>query len=317
MRPVGQAQNRTVVLFLHKMPSPPPDSASQKAVTEPPDSADSRVVGVLDSGAGGLSVLPALRAAMPGTRFIYVADSGYAPYGERSDDWLQTRCAALAAFLRSRGAAMLVLACNSATAAAAAALRARYPQWPIVGIEPGVKPAVLQSPTGRIGVMATTATLRSPRYARLLTEHGLGAQVLAQACTGLAMAIERGAADEIARLVALHTAPLKRAQVDTVVLGCTHYPFARPWIEAAMGPGVRIVDTAEAVARHTAQLMKSQAPGLSTPMADTPRGDEFWTSGPPEGLASFAEHWLGWRIRVSKLDVLAPATAPDAAAQDR
>ena len=212
---------------------------------------------------------------------------------------------------------MLVLACNSATAAAAAALRARYPQWPIVGIEPGVKPAVLQSPTGRIGVMATTATLRSPRYARLLTEHGLGAQVLAQACTGLAMAIERGAADEIARLVALHTAPLKRAQVDTVVLGCTHYPFARPWIEAAMGPGVRIVDTAEAGARHTAQLMKSQAPGLSTPMADTPRGDEFWTSGPPEGLASFAEHWLGWRIRVSKLDVLAPATAPDAAAQDR
>lgn len=298
-------------------PKAPPNegSAAESAPARP-------VIGVFDSGVGGLSVLPALRAAVSEAVLIYVADSGYAPYGERGDEWLQARCATLANFLRSRGADMMVVACNTATAAAAPLLRASHPTWPIVGIEPGIKPAVLNSARRRVGVMATTATLRSQRYAKLLAEHGSGAMVVAQACTGLALAIEQGDEATIGALVDQHTQPLRKAQVDAVVLGCTHYPFARAWIERAMGPDVAIVDTAQAVARRVASLLLDEGSSRTLRLAKTPTApgsasgqDEFWTSGDPVALESFAQRWLGSTISARRLTD--PECAPCAATPDR
>jgi glutamate racemase len=253
-------------------------------------------VGVFDSGVGGLSVLPALERFLPQARLIYLADSGHAPYGERDDAWLQHRCLQIAAFMQSRGAQMLVVACNTATAAAADALRQRYPDWPIVGMEPGIKPAVARSKSGRVGVMATEATLRSRRYARLLAEHGQGAMVVAEACTGLAKAIERGDEPSIAELVDRHTRPMRDAQVDTLVLGCTHYPWARPWIEAVMGPGVELIDTADAVAHRAATL------ALTLSGTSLPKGSrEFWSSARPSDLENFAARWLKRAVKAKKL----------------
>lgn len=257
------------------------------------------MVGVLDSGVGGLSVVPALAQALPHAQLVIVADSGHAPYGERSDHWLQQRCAELASFLRDQGADMLVLACNTATAAAAAHLRAVHADWPIVGIEPGIKPARQLSRSGRIGVMATGGTLRSERYARLLREHGQDAVITAQACTGLAMAIEQGNETLIESLVMEHTHALRDAQVDVVVLGCTHYPFVRDMIQRVMGPDVVLLDTAQAVARRAASVLMTEraAPpaGASSP---EPR---FWTSGDPQALQRFAARWLGWSIKARLL----------------
>lgn len=274
-------------------------------------------VGVFDSGVGGLSVLPALHRALPQAHLTVVADSGHAPYGERDESWIRARCLQMAAFLREQGADLMVLACNSATAAAAPALRALHPGWPIVGIEPGIKPAVQQSRSGRVGVMATAATLRSERFARLLADHGQDAEVVTQACTGLAMAIEQGHEARIRDLVEIHTEGFRRAKVDTLVLGCTHYPFARQWIETVVGPDVRIIDTAEAVARQAASLVQHLVPaceGMAAPWDDVP-SMEFWTSGDPAALQAFAKRWLGWSIRPRALP--APAAEPDAAATGR
>lgn len=318
-------KNRTIVLFSHTMASPlssPPSSLPPNPGGRPRPP----VIGVVDSGVGGLSVLPALMEAIPQAQFIIVADSGNAPYGERDDAWLQVRCATLADFLRQRGADMLVLACNTATAAAAFHLRELHPDWHIVGVEPGIKPARTWSASGRIGVMATGSTLRSARYARLLNEHGRGVEVVAQACTGLAMAIEDGDALRITSLVSTHTQPLKDAGVDVLVLGCTHYPFVRDQIQGAMGRNVKILDTAQAVARRAAFLLgygplpiaelddrgSLEATDPSGPM-DVNRSPgapsrpllfgqpEFWTSGNPATLEHFAARWLGWRIRAQRL----------------
>ena len=212
------------------MPGPPE--------ARPPEPLPGLTVGVFDSGVGGLSVLTALREHLPQARWVYVADSANAPYGERDEAWLQQRCLRLSHFLCLRGAKVLVVACNTATAATLPALRQAFPEVPIVGVEPGIKPAVLQSNSKRVGVWATGATLRSPRWAALLAEHGRGAQVYAQACNGLAWAIEQGDISAIQALVEQYTLPMRQARVDSLVLGCTHYAFARPWIEEAMGAEV-------------------------------------------------------------------------------
>lgn len=259
-------------------------------MSSPPSSPLRLRIGVFDSGVGGLSVLRALQAALPHARFLYAADAGHAPYGERTDEFIVARSLAIAQFLLDQGAQMLVIACNTATAAAVAALRARHPDVPIVGVEPGLKPAVAATRNGRIGVMATTSTLKSQRFQRLMDAHGTGVQVHLQACPGLAHAIEAGALDSPTLLerVHAHCTPLREQGVDTVVLGCTHYPFAAPLIQAELGPGVTLVDTAEAVARRAATLAATVSPQGPTPEP----GLELWTSGEPEQLQRVASLWL-------------------------
>ena len=257
-------------------------------------------VGVFDSGVGGLSVLRDLKRELPEASLVYVADSGHAPYGERSDDFVAGRSERIAGWLLTAGCDALVIACNTATAVAVERLRAAWPALPIVGVEPGLKPAVALTRNGRIGVMATTATLRSARFLRLLDGHAGAAAVHLQPCPGLAHAIETHAADtpELLRLIDTFCAPLRAAAVDVVVLGCTHYPLVRGAIEAALGPGVAIVDTADAVARQVARrcavLESRAADGGDCRLPQV----LLRTTGSPSELRQVARRWLPFAFEI-------------------
>ncbi len=210
-------------------------------------------VGVLDSGLGGLSVLRALRHRLPQEDFLYCADCGNAPWGDKPADWVKTRCDRIAQFLVAvHGVKALVLACNTATAAAADHLRTWMPV-PVIGIEPAVKPAVKLSPRRCIGVLATAGTIASARYQRLLARFAEGAEVLSVGCPGLMECVEKGAFDapETEALVRRYVEPLLMKGVDTLVLGCTHYPFLTDVFRRVAGPGVTILEPGDAVAAVT------------------------------------------------------------------
>jgi len=259
----------------------------------PPDTAlgEGLRIGLFDSGLGGLSVLRALRQHMPRAQLFYIADSANAPYGERDDAFIAGRSLAISEFLLAQGAQAVVVACNTATAMAVHTLRQRWPELPIVGVEPGVKPAVAASINKRIGVLATPGTLASDKFKRLIERHGRDAVIVPQPCPGLAKEIEAGQLDSPAlrTLVETFALPLRQAEVDTVVLGCTHYPFVAPLFQQALGPGVRIIDTAEAVARQTQRVCA----GLPPLSSHAPPSTRLWTTGDPLHLAQVAEHWLG------------------------
>lgn len=268
-------------------------------------------IGVFDSGLGGLSVLRALRARLPQAALTYVADSGHAPYGEREGEFIVSRSQRICDFLLARQVDAIVVACNTATAAAIHLLRQAHPGVPIVGVEPGVKPAVAQSASKRVGVLATPSTLASDKYRRLIDQHGADATIVAQACPGLAKAIEAGELDSPAlrQLVAGFAQPLREAGVDTVVLGCTHYPFVAPLFQQALGPDVAIVDTAEAVAEQTARLVAAKradadpnSPENATQNHKCASEIHLFSSADPRHLAMVARHWLGIDGHVLPLD---------------
>ena len=260
-------------------------------------------IGIFDSGVGGLSVMQAIRARLPHAELLYAADTAYAPYGDRSEEFLCDRSERIARFLRDQGAQMIVVACNTATAAAVARLRATWMALPVVGVEPGVKPAVAVSAAHRIGVLATTRTLASEKFRRLAEAHADGATLVLQPCPGLADAIEAADAQGsgLDVLVERYCAPLRDAGVDVAVLGCTHYVFARELFERAL-PGVRLIDTAEAIARQTARFADEL---VERGEADDNASDEpalrAWSSGSPQVLASFAQRWLDLRVDVQDM----------------
>lgn len=258
----------------------------------PPDAAPPHV-GLFDSGIGGLSVLRALRRQLPGLRISYVADTACTPWGERPADWVVARSLQLSAWLIDRGADLVLVACNTATTQAIAALRARWPEHAFVGVEPGVKPAVAASRRRRVAVMATPGTLRSPRLRQLVDAHGAGATVLDLPCPGLADAIERADPDDAALAALLDgiAASLRRAEVDTVVLGCTHYPLVADALQQRLGAGVRLVDTGDAVARRVATLLGTRAAAVAAPAPPGPLA--LWATGNTAGLQRAAQHWLG------------------------
>lgn len=263
-------------------------------------------IGVFDSGLGGLSVLRALHERLPLADLTYVADSGHAPYGERDDDFIAARSRQICDYLLAQSVDAIVVACNTATAAAIHLLREAYPHLPIVGVEPGVKPAVARSLNKRIGVLATPSTLASGKYKRLIEAHAQGATLVSQACPGLAREIESGQLDTPAlkQLVKRFAQPLREAGVDTVVLGCTHYPFVAPLFQDALGSGVTVMDTAHAVAEHTARLC---AQTTSLRQAQTGRlpssgALKFCTSADPAHLAAVVANWLGLDCQVTRLD---------------
>lgn len=220
-------------------------------------------IGVFDSGVGGLTVLAALRRILPEVALDYVADSANAPYGERDRDFIVARSLALTRALRARGAALVVIACNTATAWAADEIRRLEPDLPVVGIEPGIKPAVQRSRSGRVGVLATRATAESPRFQALVARHAGEARVTVVACSGVARRIEAGdlASDGLRELIRGYCAPLLEAGVDTVLLGCTHYPLVLPLWREALGPSIELVQVEEAVARQAARMWKASATG--------------------------------------------------------
>lgn len=248
-----------------------------------------------------------MRQALPNESFLYFADSAHAPYGEREDAYVLARSQRITEHLVAGGCEALVIACNTATAVAADALRQRWPDLPIVGVEPGIKPAVALSKNRRVGVMATHSTLNSRRFMGLLARHSAGAQIVSQACTGLARAIETGDvhSPEVIELVHRHCAPLQAAGVDTVVLGCTHYAFVRDLIQQRMGPQVVVVDTAEAVAKEVARRLQSLP--CTKP---TEPGLRFESSGDATALVALARHWLqlGASVAVESASNLVPGT---------
>ena len=247
-------------------------------------------IGVFDSGVGGLSVLRALRAAMPGAQFSYLADSAHAPYGEKPEAEVRQRSLAVARWLHDAGAQLLVVACNTATALAIEPLRQLYAHWPIVGVEPGVKPALAASASGHVAVLATPGTLASERFARLLHGQEGKARVHALPCPGLAAAIESGdpQAQGLDALLDDIAFRVQATGADQVVLGCTHYPFVAEALQRRLGPGVHLIDTADAVARRVQHLMP-QARHLP---ADTGTLHLF-TTGDPQALQGMAQRWLG------------------------
>ena len=261
------------------------------------------LIGVFDSGIGGLSILQALRAELPQSRFMYIADSGHAPYGERSDAYVMARSRAIMAELLSRQVQALVIACNTATAVAIEQLRADYPDLPIIGVEPALKPALALSRTRRIGVMATRSTLASAKFQTLLASLADQAEFVVQACDGLADAIERSAGNndtsDIQALCAKYTQAMgsfgkHSRQIDTLVLGCTHYPFATEQLHALLGLQVQLVSNGPAVARQARiRLFENTLPRITqAEPTETTARLIFLSTGDPQILQAAAQRWL-------------------------
>jgi glutamate racemase len=222
-------------------------------------------IGVFDSGVGGLSVWREIVRQLPEESTLYLADQAHVPYGSRSLAEVREYAAAITRFLLSRGAKVIVIACNTASAAALHHLRCTFPHVPFVGMEPAVKPAVERTRTGAIGVIATPATFQGTLFASLIERYAGDVQVLTQICPGLVEAVEEGAwdASETEDLLRACLTPLKQARIDQLVLGCTHYPLLRTTIERVLGPGIAVIDPAPAVARQTGRVLAQR--GLVTP----------------------------------------------------
>lgn len=249
------------------------------------------MIGVFDSGVGGLSVLREIWAQLPDEDTVYFADTAHCPYGSRSADEIRALSVRIADFLIRRGAKVIVVACNTASAAALYHLRERF-AVPIVGMEPAVKPAVEHTRAGKVGVIATEVTFQGELFARLLERYANGVDVLTRACPGLVQQVEAGKVDdpETDRLLRLYLQPMVEAGVDSLVLGCTHYPFLRGAIARVVGPGVEIIDPAPAVARQTARVLEQH--GLRVG-GGRPARRLFYTSGDPRAFEAIAGRLLG------------------------
>ncbi|MGH8927394.1 MAG: glutamate racemase [Acidimicrobiia bacterium] len=221
------------------------------------------MIGVFDSGVGGLSVLTEVNRLLPMTDLIYLADRGHGPYGFRSLDDVKALAERCTRLLIEEGAGLIVIACNTASAAALHYLRARYPELPFVGMEPAVKPAVAITRSGVVGVLATQATFQGELFESVVGRFGNGVEIITQACAGWANLVEAGITQgpEVDRAVAAHLDPVLAQGADTLVLGCTHYPFLRSAISARAGGWVSIVDPAYAVARRTLGIWGGRANG--------------------------------------------------------
>lgn len=256
-------------------------------------------VGVFDSGVGGLSVLQALRQELPHEHFLYVGDSGCAPYGDRSAEFVVERAITITEFLVSQNAKAVVVACNTATAAAVASLRTRF-VIPIVAIEPAVKPAASRTRSRVVGVLATTGMLASPNMGKLLASYGSDVEFVIQPCPGLADQVEKGelASEETRALVERYVRPIIDKGGDIVVLGCTHYPFLRPLIQKMAGPAVEVIDPATPVARELRRRLASA--GLLNGAANMGT-ERFWTTGAVEIVGPIVRQLWGRTAEVMPL----------------
>ncbi len=218
-----------------------------------------RPIGVFDSGVGGLSVLRAIRQELPSENLEYVGDSGFAPYGDKPHDVVQSRATLITRYLIDTGAKAVVVACNTATGIAVDLLRSSFPEVPIVAIEPAVKPAAARTKTGVVGVLATAGTLASPNVTRLINKYGVDVEILTQVGSGLVEQVEKGELTglETRSLIEQSVRPLVDQGADVLVLGCTHYPFLAEEIQRVAGKGVELIDPARAVARELRRRLEA------------------------------------------------------------
>ncbi len=258
---------------------------------------DPRPIGVLDSGVGGLSVLKEIRQLLPGENIIYYADSAYCPYGLRSPAEIISRSIKICDFLLSRGAKILVVACNTASVAGLDIFRQKY-GVPIIGMEPAIKPAAEATRNGKIGVLATGVTISGNRFYSLLERYQNGSKVYSQPCPGLVELVECGLCDspETVELLKKYLVPLLDAGVDTIVLGCTHYPFLKDSIRMIAGPQVKVIDTGEAVARQLCRVLARY--GLENPGGKKCL-ETFYTSGKPEIVGPVIKKLWGGQSEVN------------------
>ena len=256
-------------------------------------------IGVFDSGVGGLSVFRRIRTDLPHEALLYVADSGHAPYGNKPAEFIARRAFAITEFLLEQSAKAVVVACNTATAAAIAHLRAHF-GVPIIGIEPALKPAVAETRSGVIGILATSNTVRSDKFANLLDQHGHRARVMVQPCPGLADCVEHGelSGPHLRALLERYLQPLLAQGADTLVLGCTHYPFLIPLIQRLAGPEVVIIDPSPAVARQLRRRLET-----AELLADSRAfgAERYFTSGIPERTSQLVSRLLGHPVVVEVL----------------
>ncbi|HEY9877385.1 MAG TPA: glutamate racemase [Leptolyngbyaceae cyanobacterium] len=256
-------------------------------------------IGVFDSGVGGLSVLQAIRTALPHENLCYVADSGHVPYGTKTPEYLQQRAITLTQFLLKQDAKALVIACNTATVTAVKHLRSQF-SIPIIAVEPAIKPAVAITKTGVVGVIATPATLKSVQFLSLSKRYGTNVKILPQPCPHLVKQVESGdfTSSTTRTLIQQYTAPLLAENIDTLVLGCTHYPFLRPLIDEVVGTGVTIIETGEAIARQVLRILTER----NLLNAKQISGKEnFWTSGNVVAAQPVFSTLWGQSVEVQKL----------------
>ncbi|MCB0764871.1 MAG: glutamate racemase [Flavobacteriales bacterium] len=240
-------------------------------------------IGIFDSGIGGLTVTKEIRQALPSERLLYLADLAHMPYGPRTLEEVRRFSFGIAGALLTAGCKLIVVACNTASGAALHQLRERWPEVPFVGMEPAVKPAAEQTRNGVVGVIATKATFQSEVYASVVERFGKEVEVLHQACPGLVQRIEAGETNSAGteRMLRGWLEPMMDRNIDVLVLGCTHYPFVRPLIERIVGPAVRVIDPAPAVARQVARILERD--GLLAPSSQ--EGVlTCWTSGPVDAF---------------------------------
>lgn len=252
----------------------------------------SHPIGFFDSGLGGLSVLRATRTLMPEESALYFADQAHVPYGPRSLAQVRDFSEAITRFLLELGAKLIVVACNTASAAALHSLRESFPDVPFVGMEPAIKPAAEGTHSGVVGVLATPATFQGELYASVVERFANGVEVLQHTCPGLVGQIEQGMLEGRETRAILESAlhPMMERGIDTVVLGCTHYPFVIPLIQEIVGEGVRVIDPAPAVARQVKRLLNARRVAR---VANEIGEIRFFSSGNPTAMQTFLPLLLG------------------------
>jgi glutamate racemase len=283
-----------------------------------PSSTTHAPIGIFDSGVGGLSVLRHIRAQLPHEHLMYFADSGFAPYGGKPEQVVAERSLAIAGFLVAQGAKALVVACNTATISAIKLLREHYPDMPIVGVEPGLKPAAAATRSGVIGVMATERTLTGEKFLLLRDQisQASNAKFLLQACHGLVDQIELGELDTdgTTALLARYITPLLEQGADTLVLGCTHYPLVQASIERVIAKTsaceVTLIDTGEAVARQLARLLAAAA-FLRGGAGDEPASLTTYTTASATALTAAFSSLLGLNPPVQEVELGPNTNFPD------
>ncbi len=251
------------------------------------------LIGIFDSGVGGLSVWREVVRRLPHEPTIYVADQAHVPYGSRSLDEVREFAEGMTRFLLAQGARIIVIASNTTSAAALYYLRDLFPEVPFVGMEPALKPAIERTRTGAVGVLATPATFEGELFANLVKRYTNDVWVLSQACPGLVEAVEAGALDtpETTALLESYLSPMIEAEVDQLVLGCTHYPFLRTTVERLMGPNVEVIDPAPPVARQVRHILTRQEPKAS-PVTEAQQSHLLFTSGDAAAFAEIFERLL-------------------------
>ncbi len=259
----------------------------------------SKPVGVFDSGIGGVSVLTAIQKELPGLDLIYVGDNIHLPYGEKSMADIRGYSKGVVDFLISKGCGVIVIACNTASAAALKFLREIFPQIVFVGMEPAVKPAAEQTQTGVVGVIATTATFQGELFSAVLERFASGVKVLRQPCPGLVQQIEAGelSSPETMTMLRGWLEPMKEQNIDRLVLACTHYPFVTPAIHSILGDGVKIIDPAPAIAKQVRRVLEKRKELPESSIGEI----TYFTSGVPNQFEETNFKLTGTKIEVNPL----------------